>query len=229
MSENSARRKRTRSSNQPDPHPPNQPAGRDPRGALLVAPVGGDRRCDWTPHAIRNTPCNPPKNDGGAARIIAKEGAGTLRLTANGMTSSGSSLIINRGTVLTTSATALGTGTSVTVNNNALWTASTAAQQITSLNGTGRVTVATGSQPLTIGNGNASSDFSGLLNTTGGIVKVGTGLLNLSGPNTGGGAFVINGGMVRANDIITSLGSGPVTMNGPNVFPGVRKNNTEIF
>ncbi|MNN98345.1 Autotransporter-associated beta strand repeat protein [compost metagenome] len=54
----------------------------------------------------------------------------------------------------------------------------------------------TGSNTLTVGSGNVTSTFDGDLSGSGGLVKVGTGTLNLTGINGITGNTAINGGTV---------------------------------
>ena len=63
---------------------------------------------------------------------------------------------------------------------------------------------------LTIGASNASSVFSGTINGTGGLTKIGTGVFNLKGTNNYTGTTAVNGGAL----VLDSALIGPVTVNG---------------
>jgi autotransporter-associated beta strand protein len=81
-------------------------------------------------------------------------------------------------------------------------------QTIAALAGSGG-TVSLGSATLTNGGENFDSTFAGVIQGTGGITKVGTGMLSLSGPNTYTGPTIVNGGSLD----ISGSGVSPITMN----------------
>ncbi len=95
------------------------------------------------------------------------------------------------------------------LNNNA--------QTFDSMTGAGSVT--TGGGALTIGSGNSSPTFSGVISEGGSLTKTGSGTVTLSGSNTYAGGTTINGGTLRISSD-SSLGSVParsmvnVTLNG---------------
>ncbi|MCE9608416.1 MAG: autotransporter-associated beta strand repeat-containing protein, partial [Planctomycetia bacterium] len=166
--------------------------------------------------------------DGGVARTIVKEGGGILALTGTGaLTTANNILTINRGFVTSSAATSLGSGALVTVNNNATFTVNTAAQTIGSLSGSGRVTIATATFPLTVGNA-TSTTFDGLLTNTGGLTKVGAGMLTLSGPNTGAGLITVSAGTLQALDLNTVLGTAPITL-GTTSTLDIRANTSQAY
>ncbi|MGY8666835.1 autotransporter domain-containing protein [Bradyrhizobium sp. UFLA05-109] len=86
-----------------------------------------------------------------------------------------------------------------------------------------------GLNELTVGGNNLSTTVSGVISacgatgwdctawlgtTTGGsLVKIGTGMLTLSGVNTYGGGTTVNGGLINFNTA-SSFGSGTITLNG---------------
>ena len=72
-------------------------------------------------------------------------------------------------------------------------------QTIGSLAGAGNVTL--GSAMLTTGNDNTSTMFSGMIAGTGGLTKVGTGTLTLSGSSSYSGATEVNAGTLQAGAI----------------------------
>ena len=81
-------------------------------------------------------------------------------------------------------------------------------QTIGSLAGAGAVTL--GAATLTTGNDNTSTTFSGVMSGSGGLTKIGNGILTLTGANTFTGATTVNAGGLVVNG---SLASG-VTVNG---------------
>jgi fibronectin-binding autotransporter adhesin len=81
-------------------------------------------------------------------------------------------------------------------------------QTIGSLAGAGAVTL--GSATLTTGNDNTSSTFSGVISGTGGLTKIGNGILTLTGSNASTGATTVNAGGLVVNGRVASN----VTVNG---------------
>ncbi len=72
---------------------------------------------------------------------------------------------------------------------------STFANEIGGLQGTAGATV-TGSGALTVGRNNADTTFGGIISSSGGVTKVGTGTLTLSGVNTFLGGLNLSGGTI---------------------------------
>ena len=81
---------------------------------------------------------------------------------------------------------------------------------IGSLEGDGLVSL--GANPLTIGSSDLSTTFSGVIQDTGSVTKIGTGNLTLTNANTYTGGTVISGGILLANN---PGGSGSGTGDGP--------------
>jgi autotransporter-associated beta strand protein len=83
---------------------------------------------------------------------------------------------------------------------------------INALIGGGNVNNRTGTQSLTLGNGDASGTFSGTM--TGGInlIKVGSGVQVLTGSNTYTGATTVNAGVLRFNSTGAIGGTGSTVM-----------------
>jgi fibronectin-binding autotransporter adhesin len=76
---------------------------------------------------------------------------------------------------------------------------------------------------LTIGNNNASTEYSGVMSGSGGIVKIGNGTLTLSGANTytgdtilSGGSLVVTGGWLTSSNIFVGAGR---TLNVSGISP----------
>jgi autotransporter-associated beta strand protein len=85
-------------------------------------------------------------------------------------------------------------------------------ETINGLSGNGTVDGISGTPTLTVGDGNATSTFSGVIKNTAGtlaVTKIGTGTLTLSGNNTYTGATLVTTGTLVVNG---SLGSGGVTV-----------------
>ena len=71
-----------------------------------------------------------------------------------------------------------------------------------------------GSKALTVGGNNLSTEVTGTIGGTGGaLIKIGTGTLTLSGPNTYSGGTTLNAGALTVNNA-QALGLGDVTVNG---------------
>jgi autotransporter-associated beta strand protein len=68
---------------------------------------------------------------------------------------------------------------------------------------------------LTVGGNNATTTFSGGMSNAGGLTKVGSGSLVLTGPNTYAGTSTISGGSLQlgSGEYVVSLGSGSVVNN----------------
>ena len=143
--------------------------------------------------------------DGGIARTLTKTGAGTLNLaTAATSFVNGSKINIVEGTLNSNVAAALGTLATVDVADGAILgvgvsqTIGALSNTTTTLN-TGSVSI-TGAATLTIGSltNNLSSNFSGVISGTSGLVtKGGTGTLTLSGTNTYGGLTTVSAGTLK--------------------------------
>ena len=133
---------------------------------------------------------------------LTKVGTGTLIL-AGANTYSGATAI-TAGAVELGNANALqSTTVSVNVNGGLLFAAGIDAPNIGALAGAGNVTLQDLTTPTAlavtplVGADNASTTYSGVLSGSGGLVKVGTGTLLLSGANTYTGGTAINSGVLQ--------------------------------
>src|SRR5439155_5297353 len=81
-----------------------------------------------------------------------------------------------------------------------------------SIEGTGLVFL--GTNNLTVGSNNLSTTFSGVIQDSGSLTKIGTGILTLIGANTYAGGTTINGGTLLVNNKSDSgTGSDAVQVN----------------
>jgi fibronectin-binding autotransporter adhesin len=141
-------------------------------------------------------------------------GSGTTTLSgANTYTGATS---FNAGTLLAGIGSASGTGpfgyNSAVTGGGGILNLNNFNVSIGSLAGSGTVAMGTGT--LTVGGNNASpATYSGNITGSGGLVKVGTGTLNLSGSSTYSGGTVIDSGPVLLGNG-SSLGTGTITLAG---------------
>jgi fibronectin-binding autotransporter adhesin len=132
---------------------------------------------------------------------LTKNGSGALTLgTSNGYTGGTS---INAGLLQAAGNAALGASSgSLTVNAGGTLDVHGYSLIVGALNGGGIIDNLSGSGSLTVGSGNASGTFSGMIQDSFGqlsLVKVGTGVLILSGSNSYLGGTVADGGRLIMN------------------------------
>jgi autotransporter-associated beta strand protein len=141
---------------------------------------------------------------------LSKLGGGTLTLTGSG-TYSGATAV-NAGTLQAGIVNAFSANSAYTVAVGATLDLNGLNQTIGSLAGAGNVTL--GSGVLTTGNDNTSTTFSGGISGTGGLTKMGSGMLTLTATNLYSGGTTINGGAISIS-LASSLGStSQLTLNG---------------
>jgi YVTN family beta-propeller protein/autotransporter-associated beta strand protein len=143
---------------------------------------------------------------------LTKSGLGTLTLAANSTYSGATS--VSMGTLQAGIANAFSPFSAFSVASGATLSLNGFNQVVGSVAGTGNVTL--GSAILTTGNDNTSTTFSGVMSGTGGLAKIGTGTLTLTGANTFTGGTALNAGGLVVNG---SLASG-VTVNGGTLSGG---------
>ncbi|TFY90662.1 transporter [Pseudomonas nabeulensis] len=149
---------------------------------------------------------------------LIKNGIGDL--TLSGANTFSGALNIQAGRVITASPGALGNTSGVSVASGASLNLGTDSSLAT-LGGSGALQLGAGTT-LSVGGVNSSSTFGGSLSGSGGLTKVGTGTLNLTGSSGLTGSTAINagvlnvtgaltGGLINVNNGGTLIGSGTVS------------------
>jgi autotransporter-associated beta strand protein len=147
--------------------------------------------------------------------------AANAKITANGGVDGS-----NGGAIVFTKKSKGGAAT-ITLNGNAVLDITmhnTPGVTIGSLAGAGSVLL--GANTLTIGSNNQSTTFSGVIEGTGGVSKIGTGTLTLSGVNTYTGATTVGAGVLNlAKKTGSATGAGAVnvtsgTLRGKGIIAG---------
>ncbi len=174
---------------------------------------------------------------GGAGNTLI---SAALPATVNSLTKDGSGVLTLSGANSYVGATTISAGTLKQAGGNEITDVAGAgnvtdngtldmggfSDTIDGLSGNGTVDNSGGGTPtLTVGSGNASSTFSGVVqNTTGtlALTKTGTGVLTLSGTNTYGGATTVSQGVLQlgssgglsSNSVVTVSSGGTLDLNG---------------
>lgn len=154
-------------------------------------------------------------NDISGTGTLTKSGAGIATLTGNNTYSGTTS--ITAGTLQAGILAAISSNSAMTLSNIAgvLLDLNGFNTTIASLAGGGTIggNVSLGSAVLTVGNA-ASTTFSGIINGSGDLIKVGTGVLSLAGENTYNTTTISAGTInVGAGSLTGTLGSGDVFNN----------------
>src|SRR5208282_572531 len=139
---------------------------------------------------------------------LTKIGAGVLTLSGNNSYTGGTTVVA--GTLRAGSAGGFVSNTAYTVIGGTL-DLNNFKLTMSSLNGTGGV-VNLGSAALTI-NDTGTDAYSGIIQGTGSLTKMGTGVLTLLGNNTYSGGTLLNAGTLIVNSA-QALGLGDVAVNG---------------
>jgi autotransporter-associated beta strand protein len=142
---------------------------------------------------------------------VSQIGSGILTLSGSN-TYTGATTITSGGTLQLASGNSLATSSNV-ADNGLFDVSGTTSPKISSLSGSGRVTL--GAQTLSITNGAGS--FSGVISGTGGVTVSG-GTQTLAGTNTYSGATTINGGTLSVTGSIA--GSSGVAVNSGGTLSG---------
>ncbi len=184
-------------------------------GASIDGAFGGRLRFHDTSTAGNST----LRNTGGA--LTGVDGGGTFFL--DNSTASGATVFAeggindNQGGGIHFEANANGGTARVVLFGNAfLRIAAHNAPGVTIGSLEGRGSVFLGNNALTVGSGNNSTTFAGVIQDGGSLTKIGTGALTLSGDNTYQGPTTINAGRLNIEGLITSA----VTVNDAGTLSG---------
>lgn len=129
---------------------------------------------------------------------LTKIGAGALTLAASNGYTGGT--IVNGGVLQIGNSSALGASAAALAVNSGTLDVHGYNVNVGALTGSGTIDNLSGSGSLTVGNGNASSTFSGTMQNTSGqlsLIKVGTGSFGLGGNVTLAGTATVNGGTLQ--------------------------------
>lgn len=150
--------------------------------------------------------------------VGANLGTGVVNVSSGTTTMSGSSVSttinLSSGILVLGAADRLASQASITIASGAVMGLGGYAQTVGSLSGGGEVRLGSaGTGRLTVGAGNSTSVFAGVISGNGsaggGLVKTGTGTLTLTGANTFNGTTNVNAGVLVVNG---SLGGGNVNV-----------------
>jgi autotransporter-associated beta strand protein len=134
------------------------------------------------------------------------QNSATSKLTLTGVNTYTGDTVINAGLLALGHATAI-TNSTVYVNVNDGLGFTVNATTIGGLSGAGNFGLTNGASAVTlsVGNNNANTTYSGIMGSSGGIIKVGTGTLILSGASTYSGGTTISGGTVKLVECLTLM------------------------
>jgi len=138
------------------------------------------------------------------------------KLIFSGSSTASNAMINNSGTIIFNNTSLGGQAVIDSTNTGTLDISNSSGVELGALNGGGMVKL--GSEALTLGTNNLSSNFSGNIGDTGGgsLQKIGTGTLILSGTNTYAGGTTLTLGNLQVGSS-TALGTGNMTVNGGNL------------
>ncbi len=128
---------------------------------------------------------------------IVSTGAGVQSFAASGLTEFGGRLDVPTGTLILTGTGGSSQNARATISAGATLQLDQTTWQVASLGGTGTVNLNGATSGLSIGLGNTSSRFDGLIQGTGRLTKVGTGVLTLGAANSFTGGLAIAGGVIE--------------------------------
>jgi autotransporter-associated beta strand protein len=146
---------------------------------------------------------------------LTKAGAGEL--TLSGLSTFTGPVLVEDGRLKLSSANRLANSIEMSIGAAGVLDMTAGVQTFGSLAGAGRIEIA--GHALTVGGNNSSTVFSGdIVGTSGSLVKMGTGVLTLSGESTYTGVTTLNAGtlQVGANQALSQFSA--VTLNGTAVL-----------
>lgn len=151
----------------------------------------------------------------GSANLTVKSGTFSL---SGANTYSGNFTLGNSGILKISNATTLQNATLVASSGNL--TFGVTAATLGALSGSRSISLIDSTLPvtLTVGRNNASTTYSGVLSSSGSLIKTGTGTFTLSGNNTYTGTTTVNGGTLAING--TPTGTGAFTVNSGGTLAG---------
>ncbi len=154
------------------------------RGITLASAGGGFEVSSGTTLTVANVIAGTGE--------LAKGGSGTLQLN-NANTHTGET-VLNAGILALGNVNALQGSNLVASINNAVTfvVAGTNTYNVGGLRGSG--TIALGTNTLSVGANNLANQYTGVISGTGGVTKVGTGVLNFTGANTYTGTTLVSDG-----------------------------------
>jgi autotransporter-associated beta strand protein len=149
--------------------------------------------------------------------VLWKRGAGVLDLSQSNQFSG--TTIAAAGSVRLANNAALQNSTvAVAINGGLTFSSGIIVPTLGGLSGSGTIVLADGSGApvvIAVGNNNVSTTYGGVLSGSGGLIKVGSGTLTLTGDNTYSGGTTISGGVLKVGaGSISGTIAGSVVNNG---------------
>lgn len=153
--------------------------------------------------------------------------AGTGSMTFAGANTYTGTTIVSAGTLTLGAAGVIPDGSAVTVSSGATLAMNGFSETVGSIAGAGNISSASGNPVLTCGGDHSSTTFSGILGSGAiSLVKIGSGTLTLSGPNTYLGTTTISAGVLTLganNAIPVAATGGGVILNGGTLNTGLAR------